>query len=60
MRRQETLEPRARQASDGPKEGGTQSTESSVINRRALLALALPLDADYEDKENAKTSVANS
>ena len=60
MRLQETLEPRARQASDGPKEGGTQSTDSSVINRRVLLAPALPMDADQEDKENAKTSVAYS
>jgi hypothetical protein len=58
MRRQETREPRARPAPDGPKEGGTQSTDSSVINRRVLLAPALPRDAGSEDKENAKTSVA--
>ena len=60
MRLQETLEPRARQASDGPKSGGTQFTDSSVINRRVLLAPALPMDADQEDKEHAKTSVAYS
>jgi hypothetical protein len=33
-----------RQAPDGCKEGGTQSTDSSVINRRILLAPALPID----------------
>src|SRR5919202_6095888 len=52
------LEPRARQAPDGPKEGGTQSTDISVINRRVLLAPALPRDAEQEDEENAKQSVA--
>ena len=60
MRLQETLEPRARQAPDGPKEGGTQSTDISVINRRVLLAPALPRDAEQEDEENAKQSVAHS
>src|SRR5215831_15549365 len=39
-----TLVPRMRQAPDGGKEGGSQPTESSVINRRILLAPALPID----------------
>ena len=33
-----------RQAPDGCKEGGTQPTDISVINRRVLLAPALPID----------------
>jgi hypothetical protein len=59
-RLQETLVPRARQAPDGRKEGGTQSTDISMINRRLLLAPPLPMDVVQEDKENAKKSVANS
>jgi hypothetical protein len=34
-RRKETLVPRSRQAPDGPKEGGSQPTDISVINRRS-------------------------
>jgi hypothetical protein len=60
MRRQETLEPRARPAPDGPKEGGTQPTDISVSNRRVFLAPALPMDTGQEDEERAKTSVAHS
>jgi hypothetical protein len=52
--------PRARQAPDGRKEGGTQATDSSLINRRRLLAPPLPMNAVQEDEENATTSVANS
>jgi hypothetical protein len=33
--------PRVRQAPDGRKEGGSQPTDSSKINRRLLLAPAL-------------------
>jgi len=39
-----TLVPRMRQAPDGGKEGGSQPTDISVINRRVLLAPALPID----------------
>jgi hypothetical protein len=39
-----TLAPRWRQAPDGPKSGGTQSTDISVINRRVLLAPPRPMD----------------
>ena len=45
---------------DGPKEGGSQPTDISVINRRVLLAPALPMDTDQEDEEHARTSVAHS
>jgi hypothetical protein len=38
------LVPRLRQAPDGGKAGGSQPTESSVINRRVFLAPALPRD----------------
>ena len=41
-RLKETLVPRSRQAPDGRKEGGTQSTDISWINRRVLLAPPLP------------------
>jgi hypothetical protein len=44
MRPTGTLVPRMRQAPDGGQEGGTQPTDSSVINRRVLLAPALPRD----------------
>jgi hypothetical protein len=37
------LVPRARQAPDGCQSGGTQSTEISRINRRVVLAPALPM-----------------
>src|SRR6267154_2252434 len=43
MRPQGTLVPRLRQAPDGGKEGGNQPTHISVINRRVLLAPALPI-----------------
>jgi hypothetical protein len=38
-----TLVPRARQAPDGRKYGGSQPTDISRINRRLLLAPALPM-----------------
>jgi len=38
------LVPRVRQAPDGGKEGGSQPTESSRLNRRLFLAPALPMD----------------
>jgi hypothetical protein len=44
MRPTGTLVPRMRQAPDGCKEGGSQPTDISVINRRLLLAPALPID----------------
>ena len=43
-RPQGTLVPRWRQAPDGGKEGGSQPTDISVINRRVFLAPALPID----------------
>lgn len=43
-RLKQTLVPRARQARDGRKEGGSQPTASSRLNRRFLLAPALPMD----------------
>src|SRR5882672_10137382 len=43
MRPKGTLVPRLRQAPDGGKEGGTQPTDISVINRRVLLAPSLPI-----------------
>jgi hypothetical protein len=39
-----TLVPRRRQAPDGCKEGGSQPTDISVINRRVFLAPALPIE----------------
>ena len=59
-RLQHTLVPRARQAPDGRKEGGSQPTDISMINRRLFLAPALPMDVVQEDEDNAKQSVANS
>ena len=44
MRPTGTLVPRLRQAPDGCKEGGSQPTDISVINRRVLLAPALPIE----------------
>ena len=47
--------PRARQAPDGGKEGGSQATNLSVINRRLLLAPSLPMDKRHWDEdENVK------
>jgi hypothetical protein len=43
-RPQGTLVPRMRQAPDGGKEGGSQPTDISVINRRLLLAPPPPRD----------------
>ena len=43
-RPQGTLVPRMRQAPDGCKEGGSQPTDISVINRRVFLAPPLPID----------------
>ena len=60
QRRQDTLVPRARQAPDGRTEGGTQPTESSVINRRIFLAPALPMDnvtIRGQHKEDNLTSI---
>jgi hypothetical protein len=37
------LVPRMRQAPDGGQAGGSQPTESSVINRRVFLAPPLPI-----------------
>ena len=48
MRPKGTLVPSMRQAPDGGKEGGTQPTDISVINRRVLLAPALPIDETKE------------
>jgi hypothetical protein len=45
--------------SDFHGEGGTQPTASSRINRRVLLAPALPTDAGKQDEEKAKKSVAH-
>jgi hypothetical protein len=49
-RLQQTLVPRARQAPDGRKEGGSQPTESRRINRRLFLAPALAMDAVHKMK----------
>jgi hypothetical protein len=54
MRRRGTLVPRMRQAPDGGKEGGSQPTESSVINRRVFLAPALPIDQRKNDDADVK------
>ena len=45
-RPQGTLVPRMRPAPDGGKEGGSQPTDISVINRRIVLAPALPVDKE--------------
>src|SRR5689334_18868623 len=47
-------EPRQRQAPDGGKEGGSQPTESSRINRRVLLAPALPMHEGKKRHEDLK------
>ena len=60
VKRVNILAPRARQAPDGYKEGGSQPTASSRINRRVLLAPPLAMDAMKQEKANAKHSVANS
>jgi hypothetical protein len=43
-----------RQAPDGGTEGGSQPTDSSVINRRVLLAPALPIDKRKNDDADVK------
>ena len=48
------LVPRMRQAPDGRKEGGTQSTESSRIKRRLVLAPALAMHAGQEQQADVK------
>jgi len=53
-RLQHTLVPRARQAPDGRKEGGNQSTESRRITRRLFLAPALPMTQDKGTKKRQK------
>src|SRR5262249_57604881 len=59
-RLKQTLVPRARQAPDGRKEGGSQSTDISRINRRLFLAPPLPMHAGQKDEEHAKESVTSS
>ena len=54
MRPQGILVPRMRQAPDGCKEGGSQPTDSSVINRRVLLAPALPIDQGEKNEADVK------
>jgi hypothetical protein len=51
-RLQETRVPRARQAPDGRKSGGRQPTDISRINRRVLLAPALPMDVNGRKGKN--------
>ena len=46
-----------RQAPDGGKEGGTQPTDSSVINRRVFLAPALPIDKRKNYDADVKKSL---
>ena len=60
VKRLKILAPRSRQALDVYKEGGSQPTDSSRINRRVLLAPPLPMNEGQEDKEHAKKSVAHS
>ncbi len=43
-----------RQAPDGGKEGGSQPTDISVINRRVLLAPALPIDQGEKNEADVK------
>ena len=43
-----------RQAPDGGKEGGSQPTDSSVINRRVFLAPALPVDKGKNRRQMEK------
>ena len=43
-----------RQAPDGGKEGGSQPTDISVINRRVLLAPALPIDKRKNQEADVK------
>jgi len=54
MRPTGTLVPRMRQAPDGGKEGGSQPTDISVINRRVLLAPALPIDQGEKNEADVK------
>jgi hypothetical protein len=49
-----TLVPRVRQAPDGGKEGGNQPTDISRINRRVLLAPALPIDKGKKHDADVK------
>jgi transposase len=59
VKRSTILVPRMRQAPDGPKEGGRQPTEISVIHRRVFLAPALPMDKlNWDDEENVKKLLA--
>ena len=60
VKRFKILAPRPRPAPDGYKEGGSQPTESSRINRRVFLAPALPMDEVKQDEEKAKKSVTHS
>ena len=51
--------PRARQAPDGPTEGGSHPTASSRITRRLVLAPALPMTKGQREEAQGKKSVAN-
>ena len=48
--------PRARQAPDGGKEGGSQPTDTSRINRRLLLAPPLPMYGGQKHHDDLKKS----
>jgi hypothetical protein len=52
------LVPRARQAPDGRKQGGSHPTDSRRINRRILLAPALLMPGGKNHHENLKKSLA--
>jgi hypothetical protein len=54
MRPQGILVPRMRQAPDGCTSGGSQPTDISVINRRVLLAPALPIDQGEKNEADVK------
>jgi hypothetical protein len=54
------LEPRERQAPDGPKQGGNQSTDISRINRRDLLAPSPPPNSvEQEEGREEETMKKN-
>ena len=58
-RPQGPLVPSWRQAPDGGKEGGTQPTDSSVLNRRVVLAPALPLEKGKKHEADVKKVAPN-
>jgi hypothetical protein len=55
-RRKHTLVPRVRPAPDGRKEGGSQPTDSSRINRRLFLAPPLPMYGGQKHHDDLKKS----